>query len=70
MTQNHCNKTRCQVCGFSEVRTDEVLDDGVMLLAECPRCEHRWTQRTEQLPRTVSVRHTGKRLEFDVQVAA
>ncbi len=35
--------TRCLVCGFTEVRTDEVVDRGVVLLAECPRCEHRWT---------------------------
>jgi len=37
--------SRCQVCGFTEVWTDEVLDHGVVLLAECPRCQHRWTQR-------------------------
>ena len=40
--------TRCLVCGFTEVRTDEVVDRGVVLLAECPRCEHRWTA---ELPR-------------------
>jgi hypothetical protein len=34
---------RCRVCGFAEVRTDEVVDRGTLLLAECPRCEHRWT---------------------------
>jgi ribosomal protein L37E len=46
-------RTRCAVCGFSEVRTDEVFDrvsereiaGRWMLLAECPRCEHRWTSR-------------------------
>jgi hypothetical protein len=37
--------TRCLVCGFTEVRTDEVVDRGVVLLAECPRCDHRWTER-------------------------
>jgi hypothetical protein len=31
------------VCGFSEIRTDEVIDRGVIFLAECPHCEHRWT---------------------------
>lgn len=36
---------RCLVCGFTEVRTDEVIDRGVVLLHECPRCDHRWTQR-------------------------
>ncbi len=35
--------TRCLVCGSSEVRTDEVIDRGIVMLAECPRCEHRWT---------------------------
>ncbi len=34
---------RCRVCGFSEIRTDEVVDRGVVFLAECPHCEHRWT---------------------------
>jgi len=37
--------TRCLVCGFAEVRTDEVIDRGVLLLNECPRCDHRWTER-------------------------
>ncbi len=37
--------TCCLVCGFAEVRTDEVLDGGVVFLGECPRCEHRWTSR-------------------------
>lgn len=35
----------CCICGFSEIRTDEVLDRGVLFLAECPRCEHRWTSQ-------------------------
>ncbi len=34
---------RCLVCGFSEIRTDEVVDRGVVFLAECPHCEYRWT---------------------------
>jgi hypothetical protein len=37
--------TRCLVCGSAEVRTDEVIDRGIVFLAECPRCEHRWTAR-------------------------
>jgi hypothetical protein len=37
--------TRCLVCGFAEVQTDEVIDRGLVFLAECPRCEHRWTSR-------------------------
>ena len=39
--------TRCLVCGFAEVRTDEVVDRGLVLLHECPHCEHRWTARGE-----------------------
>jgi hypothetical protein len=37
--------TRCLVCGFAEVRTDEVVERGLLLLNECPRCDHRWTER-------------------------
>jgi hypothetical protein len=52
--------TRCLVCGFAEVRTDEVLDGGVVFLTRCPRCDHRTTARapTSQLalPRAVPVR--------------
>ncbi len=36
--------SRCLLCGFTEVRTDEVVNRGVVLLAECPRCQHRWTE--------------------------
>jgi hypothetical protein len=39
--------TRCLVCGFTEVRTDEVVERGVVLLHECPRCQHRWTRPLE-----------------------
>jgi hypothetical protein len=40
--------TRCRVCGFTEVRTDEAVDRGLVFLAECPRCEHRWTSPAPQ----------------------
>ena len=43
--------TRCLVCGFAEVKTDEVIDRGLVLLAECQHCEHRWTRR---LPGTLA----------------
>lgn len=42
--------TRCLVCGFAEVRTDEVIDRGTVFLAECPRCEHRWTSAEAPRP--------------------
>jgi DNA polymerase III alpha subunit (gram-positive type) len=41
---------RCLVCGFAEVVTDEVVDRGLVLLAECPRCEHRWTEPGSEAP--------------------
>lgn len=41
---------RCIVCGFHEVRTDEVVDRGLVLLSECPRCEHRATTRIAWRP--------------------
>jgi len=33
----------CPVCSCREVRLDEVELGPRMKLAECPRCEHRWT---------------------------
>ncbi len=44
MTPSFRTLSRCLVCGFGEVRTDEVVDRGVVLLAECPRCRQRWTE--------------------------
>ena len=48
-------RIRCRVCGFSEVRTDEVVDRGQLLLAECPRCEHRFTYRVAMALQRVAV---------------
>ncbi len=58
--------TRCLVCGFSEVRTDEVFHRGLVLLHECPHCEHRWTQPTEP---AASVMLSARRLR-EVSTAA
>ena len=46
---------RCLVCGSNEVRTDEVIDRGLVLLSECPRCDHRWTARLPK-PSAAAVR--------------
>ena len=35
----------CGICGGYEVSLDEVLDAGVLGLAECQRCGHLWTER-------------------------
>jgi hypothetical protein len=40
----------CAVCGSREVRSDEVEHGGWLLVGECPRCDHRWTQRLSGLP--------------------
>ncbi len=39
------SRTNCVVCGSHDVMRDEVLDAGLLHLAECRRCEHRWTWR-------------------------
>ena len=49
MTSRTRTLTRCLVCGFAEVQTDEVVDAGVVFLAECPRCDHRWTHFVEEI---------------------
>ena len=69
---------RCYVCGFGEVRTDEVIDRGVLFLAECPRCEHRWTSQepiaadsTAELSLvTARFQRLSARLSREVQPAA
>ena len=61
--------TRCLVCGSSEVRTDEVVDRGVVLLAECPRCEHRWTGSAPQVEPRAPAR-PARRAAAEVATAA
>jgi hypothetical protein len=47
----------CPVCGAREVESDAVEHAGWLLLAECARCDHRWTQRLAEavVPRVVRV---------------
>jgi hypothetical protein len=49
---------RCLVCGSSEVRTDEVVNNGLVHLSECARCSHRWTRREPQPRRFARTRGT------------
>jgi hypothetical protein len=54
---------RCAVCHGTDVVLDEVFHGGVLLLAECRRCEHRWTSRARpavRRPRRVAAR-AGRR---------
>ena len=43
--------SHCPVCGCGELRSDEVLDRGMLLLTECPRCEFRMVERGAGLAR-------------------
>ncbi|MBW2314017.1 MAG: hypothetical protein JRH10_07480 [Deltaproteobacteria bacterium] len=54
MTPANRTRTSCLVCGSTEVRTDEVIDHGVVLLAECPRCQYLWTVRVSAVGHRVA----------------
>ena len=42
---------RCGACGSRRVRLDAVEESGGLLhLAECAHCDHRWTRREEGVP--------------------
>ncbi len=56
MQTAHRTLSRCLVCGFAEVRTDEVIDRGLVFLAECLHCDHRWPS-----PEPLSVRPIARR---------
>jgi hypothetical protein len=66
---------KCLVCGCSEIHTDAVEDRGWVLLAECSRCDHRWTARvdsTEPMVARVPSLHPGRsvrRVERPARVA-
>lgn len=45
LTPSYRTLSRCLVCGSSEVRTDQVIDRGLVLLSECAHCQHRSTGR-------------------------
>jgi hypothetical protein len=49
----------CPVCGSREVRCDAVEHGGWIELAECPRCDHRWTQQLAEAPAHAPVRVTA-----------
>jgi hypothetical protein len=71
-------RLRCCICGFSEVRTDEVVDRDVLFLAECPRCDHRWTSlepiaaqsTATPSPAIVRFQRVAARFSREVQPAA
>ncbi len=65
--------SKCLVCGCQEVHTDAVEDRGWVLLAECARCDHRWTARlapTEPLVSRIPSQHPGRPVRVVRRVAA
>ena len=74
----------CAVCGSREVRTDAVEHECTpraasrrraetsswLLLAECPRCDHRWTQRLAEAPARMPVRVAAVAVRPEVANAA
>jgi hypothetical protein len=57
---------RCPVCGFAELRLDEVAGlRGRLELCECPRCEHRATR-----PLPSRMQPAAARAELDGPAAA
>jgi hypothetical protein len=57
MTPAHRTE-RCRVCGSSSLRTDEVVHVGRWLLAECERCQYRWTAELTDRPRSRGARRS------------
>ena len=51
----------CHVCGCDEVVTDDVIDESWLWLAECPRCDHRWTAVVKPPVRRVRARRDAAR---------
>lgn len=39
----------CRVCASRRVWVDEVLERGVLGLAQCSRCDYRWTWRLQRM---------------------
>jgi transcription elongation factor Elf1 len=61
----------CAVCGSRDVRTDAVEHDGWLALAECARCDHRWTRPLHEGPAPVrALARVGVRARPEVASAA
>ena len=51
----------CLVCSCPDMYSEEVADDGVMLLGECPRCDHRFLFRMSDTVAEKVAEPQGKR---------
>jgi len=60
----------CPVCGAREVESDAVEHGGWLLLAECPRCDHRWTQALREPPALVRAAMRVREVQPEVASAA
>ncbi len=53
----------CRACGGADVERDEVQHAGILHLAECRHCHHRWTWRAPELPEVrVALRRSSSRV--------
>ncbi len=57
--------TCCPVCGSRNISRDAVLEQGLLQLAECRRCDQRWTWREPQLFVGRAVRSAAVQVEDD-----
>ncbi len=75
---SHSSFKNCKMCGSSAIRLDEVDNFGSgeadsLLLAECPRCDARWTQpifRSSQSGAPVRLDPVRREISSEVASAA
>lgn len=61
----------CAICGSRDVHFDAVEQGGWLLLGECVRCDHRWTQPLREVPAPVpALVRVGARVQPEVASAA
>jgi transcription elongation factor Elf1 len=60
----------CPVCGSREVASDAVEHGGWLMLAECVRCDHRWTQPFAQATARAAVKVSARARLPEVASAA
>jgi hypothetical protein len=43
------SRLSCAVCGSGQIHCDSVYDGALLHMAECARCDHRWTWRGSEM---------------------
>jgi len=51
----------CKICGSVSIQVDEVVGPDRLILSECRRCRHRWTD----VPRTPDLLRTTRTSRLD-----